>query len=411
MSWWFVLAYGLVVVLRITLMVLNARYLARHGAEAPTALASEIDAETLAKTQRYSADKLWFSIVQTTLSSVVIGGLFFGGGLKFYDGMVQSLGFGFVTGGVVFFTGLVLLGTLFELPFSLYATFRLETRHGFNRTSLGLFFADTVKATLLGVCLTALLGSGALWLVQAAPGTWWLWAFLGYGAFSVLIVLIAPYVIEPLFFKMSPITAEDLISEVRSLTERAGVSVSQVMEVDASRRSSHSNAYFTGLGRVKRVVLFDTLRERLAQQEILAILAHELGHWKRRHITQRFVASQLMALAGLYLAFRLVDAPELPSLLGLNMASFPTKVIILGVIFSIVTFPLTPLFSAWSRAHEWQADEFARELTGHPEALGSALMKLAKDNLSNLHVHPVYHAFYHSHPPITTRIERCRSGA
>ncbi len=408
-SWTLPLAYTLVQLIRVGLTLLNLRYVRVHGAEAPGVLVGELDEATLRKSQRYSVDRLQFGVVRAGLTAVILGGLLFGGGLQLYDEAITQLRLDFVAEGVVFFVILVVLGTVLDLPFAFYATFRLEERHGFNRMSVGLFLADVCKGLLLGGVLTALLAGGAFWLVRVAPETWWLWAFLGYAGFSAVLVLVAPYVIEPLFFKTKPLDIEDLREDMRAMSQRAGVSVNQVLEVDASRRSAHSNAYFTGIGRVKRIVLFDTLKQQLNHQEILAIVAHELGHWKLRHISQRFLVSLGMALAGIYLAFRIVSGGQPWHWGWLDDPSFAARAVVAGLILSLFAFPFAPLFSRWSRAHEWQADTFAVGLTGRPGALASALLKLARGNLSGLRAHPFYESFFYSHPPLTQRIARWRA--
>jgi STE24 endopeptidase len=193
--------------------------------------------------------------------------------------------------------------------------------------------------------------------------------------------------------------------------EQAGLQVSAVQQVDASRRSRHSNAYFTGIGRVKRIVLFDTLLAQMTHDEILAILAHEAGHWKKGHIRRRLWTAELLSLAAFYLAFHLLQWGALPGLLELEQASFFAQVVILGFLGSLVTFPLTPFGSWLSRRHERQADRFACRLTGEPASLASALVKLAKENLANLHPHPLYAWFHYSHPPIVERVRQLRRGS
>jgi STE24 endopeptidase len=193
--------------------------------------------------------------------------------------------------------------------------------------------------------------------------------------------------------------------------ERAGLKVSRVFQVDASRRSTHSNAYFTGIGKVKRIVLFDTLLSQMSQDEILAVLAHEVGHWKKKHVLKRIILTEVMAFCGFYLAFLLLNASWLPGLAGLSEASFYARVVILGFISSIVMFPLTPLWSFLSRRDERESDRYAVELTGNPDPMASALVKLTKENLSNLHPHPLYAAFYYSHPPVVERIRSLKAGA
>jgi len=207
---------------------------------------------------------------------------------------------------------------------------------------------------------------------------------------------------------MTPLSIEGLERDVKELADRAGVHVGRVQKMDASRRSAHSNAYFTGLGRVKRVVLFDTLIEQMTHPEILAVLSHELGHWKKHHVLVRTVAGFALSFCVAVVAYWLTSAPFVPALVGLPAASFAARLVILSVLGSLVTFPLTPLASAWSRHDEWQADRFAVELAACAPALASALAKLSRENLANLHPHPLYAKFYYSHPPVTERIRSLR---
>jgi STE24 endopeptidase len=203
---------------------------------------------------------------------------------------------------------------------------------------------------------------------------------------------------------------QELSIRIRTLMETAGLKVKQVFQIDASRRSRHSNAYFTGLGRVKRIVLFDTLLEQMTHEEILAVLAHEAGHWKKRHILKRFVVTEALALPASYLAYHLLSWEPLPQLVGLEEASFYARLVILGFLGSLVLFPLTPITSYFSRRGEWQADRFGAGLTGRPGDLADALAKMAAENLSNLHPHPLYAAFHYSHPPVVERIRALRNG-
>ena len=217
---------------------------------------------------------------------------------------------------------------------------------------------------------------------------------------------ISPYVIEPLFFKFSPVAGKGLEEEIREMMTRAGVQISRVMQVDASRRSRHSNAYFTGIGRVKRIVLFDTILTQMNHKEILAILAHEAGHWKKGHILKRLILIETGGLLISYLAFRLLQWGGLAGMMGLIHSSFPAQLVILMFLGSLVAFPFTPLASWLSRRQEWHADQFACELSGLPDALASALIKLSRENLANLHPHPFYAKFFYSHPPVVERVQR-----
>ena len=215
--------------------------------------------------------------------------------------------------------------------------------------------------------------AAAFWLIQWSPQHWWLWVWAFMAVFSIFLMFLSPYVIEPLFNKFEPVREEGLEEEIAAMMAKAGLTVGRVMQMDASRRSRHSNAYFTGIGRVKRIVLFDTLLKQMTHAEIVAVLAHEIGHWKLRHILKRLVVVELLMLGGAWLAFHLLQWPGLPGVLGLDSASLPARMVILGFIASLVMFPVTPL-SAWlSRRDENAADCFAGSITGRPAALATAL--------------------------------------
>jgi STE24 endopeptidase len=404
----FVVAYAFVLVATLAFARLNLSYQRAHGARVPPELEGVVEPERLVPIEAYTQERARFGMFERAASGIVVGASLFAGPFGAYDRFVGGLVPQPILHGVVFILGLMLLSAFAGLPFSYYRSFVIEARHGFNRSSKSLFFTDWAKGTLLSLLFVAALASVAFWLIGALPGSWWLWVWLAFVAFSLFLTFASPYLIEPLFFRMRPLEVPGLADEVRALAERARVHVGRVLEMDASRRSAHSNAYFTGLGRVKRVVLFDTLLAQMTHAEILAVLAHELGHWKKRHVLVRTLAGFALSLGVAYVAFRAVSAPFVPGLVGLADASLPARFVVLGVLASVFTFPLTPLGSAWSRHDEWQADAFAVELAGCAPALASALAKLARENLSNLHPHPLYARFYYSHPPVTERIRKLR---
>jgi STE24 endopeptidase len=271
-----------------------------------------------------------------------------------------------------------------------------------------LWLSDLGKSLAIGTVITVITALAVLAIVQASPDRWWFWVWLFLLVFGIFLTYIAPYVIEPLFFKFEPLAVAGLEDRIKAVLEKAGLRVSRVFRVDASRRSRHSNAYFTGIGKVKRIVLFDTLLQQMTPDEIIAVLAHEVGHWKKKHVLKRIVMTEALAFAGLFIASRLVQGDTLPQLLGMTGLSFPAKLVVLGFLASLATFPLTPLSSALSRRHERESDRFAAELTGMPGAMASALVKLSKENLANLHPHPLYAKFYYSHPPVVERIRALR---
>jgi STE24 endopeptidase len=396
----FVIGYGY------WLRSINLLHLKQHGAEVPSGFEGAVDAEILARTAAYTLEKSRVGLIESVVDQLLLLAFLFGGLLGLYDRWISSLSDSFVVGGLLFFLFLTLAQTLLDIPFSLYHAFRIESRYGFNTLTKRLWQMDLLKSTAISLLLLSVLVSGALALVRWSPGLWWLWVWGFFAAVAIFLIYIAPYVIEPLFFKFSPVAQEGLEEEIRVMMDKAGVKVSRVMQVDASRRSRHSNAYFTGIGRVKRIVLFDTLLTQMNHREILAVLAHELGHWKKRHILKRLVLLEAGGLLALYLAYRLLQWGGLPGLMGLSQSSFPAQLVILMFLGSLVAFPFTPLSSWISRRHEWQADRFSCELSGAPDALASALIKLSADNLANLHPHPMYAMFYYSHPPVVERVQR-----
>jgi STE24 endopeptidase len=401
-------AYLAVLAIGFWLKRLNLAHLRIHGKTVPPEFEGVVDPTLLQKITDYTLETSRVGTVESLVRNVALAVFLFGGVIGVYDRWIASLSGSFLWGGALFFLVLSYVGSVIDIPFSLYRNFTIENRYGFNTMTFRLWAADLLKSLVISTVLGAVVVLSALSIVQVSPQWWWLWVWLFFLAFGIFMMYISPFVIEPLFFKFEPLKAAGLEERVRSLMERAGLKVSRVFQVDASRRSRHSNAYFTGIGKVKRIVLFDTLIGQMAQDEVLAVLAHEVGHWKKRHVLKRIVMSEATAFAGLFLAYHLLSWKGLPGLMGLDDASFYAKAVILGFLGSIVLFPLTPLFAFLSRRDERQADRFASDLTGRPEAMASALVKLSKENLSNLHPHPLYAAFYYSHPPVVERVRGLR---
>lgn len=385
---------------------LNISHLREKGDQVPPEFSRVIDAETLRKTVSYTAETSRLNTVLSLLNNLLVIVFLFGGFITIYDGWISSLSQSFVLRGVIFVLGLLYAGTIFSIPFSLYKNFSIENRYGFNTMTGRLWLSDLVKSTVISTVLTVLLVAAALSLVRISPEWWWLWVWTVFLLFSIFLMYVSPYVIEPLFFKFEPVQTEGLEAEIRALVEKVGIKVEKIFQVDASKRSRHSNAYFSGIGRVKRIVLFDTLLQSMTHREILAVLAHEMGHWKKKHVLKRIILTEIVALGGIFLAYKLLGWEGLPGIIGLEQGSFYVRVLILGFLSSLLLFPLTPALSLLSRRHEWQADKFASELTGRPLDLAEALIKLSKENLANLHPHPLYAAFYYSHPPVVERVTR-----
>jgi len=401
-------AYAAVVAVGYYLKFLNLRHLKAHGARIPAEFEGVIDGDLLRKSRDYTVENSRFGFLASGFSHLAAIVFLFGGLLQFYNAAILSFDYSFITAGVLFFLFLSYASTLLSVPFDLYATFKIEKKYGFNTMTPRLWVTDQVKSLMLSTVLLVILLAVAFWLVEASPRYWWLWLWGFFLAFGIFMMYISPYVIEPLFNKYTPVDDPELEEEIAQLMDKTGIRVSRVFKMDASKRSTHTNAYFTGIGRVKRIVLFDTLLEKLTQEEILAVLAHEAGHWKRRHLLKGIALSQILALVGLYLTFQLTCSPMLTDLMGIEHPSFFAKLVIAGFLFSIISFPLGPLTNFMSRRFEREADDFACRLTDDPGSMASSLVKLARDNLSNLHPHPWYAAFYYSHPPVVERIRRIR---
>lgn len=406
MKWLLLLLYLLILLSRLWLRHLNLKHLQQHGHEIPAGFAGIIDRELLARTSDYTLAGSRIGLVESLLDSLLLLVFLFCGPLQWYDGWISGLTHSFVGQGVLFILGLLLVQTLFNLPFTLYRTFVLEERFQFNTSTPGLWVMDQLKSIVIGVFLLSLMTAGALALVQASPAFWWLWVWSFFVVITLLLMYLSPVLIEPLFFEFRPLQNQALAQRVRVVMAKAGLQIDRVQQVDASRRSRHSNAYFTGIGRVKRIVLFDTLLEQMSDDEIVAVLAHEAGHWKLGHIWKRLLTMELFALGICWLAWQTLSVDCLASWFGLVSLTFAGELLLFGFIISLITFPLTPLSSSLSRRHEWQADLFATELSGDPAALGQALIKLSKENLSNLCPHPLYAWFYYSHPPVVARVAR-----
>lgn len=390
------------------LKYLNVTHLKLHGHEVPPEFAGVVDPETLRKMTEYTVVQSKLGLIESLFGNIVLALFLFGGILGLYDQWIASRVDSFIMGGLAFFLVLLYAESVIDIPFSLYRHFVIENRFGFNTMTVKIWITDLVKSLAIATILGGLVIAAALSLIAWSPAWWWLWVWSFLFLFGIFMMYISPYVIEPLFFKFEPLSVEGLEDRIRSVMEKAGLKVSRVFQVDASRRSRHSNAYFTGIGKVKRIVLFDTLLKQMDQDEIVAVLAHEVGHWKKRHVLKRIIMSEVLAFIGIYLAYRLLQWDGLPGLLGLEQVSFYAQIVILGFLGSLAMFPVTPLFSYLSRLDEREADRFASDLTGNPDAMASSLVKLSKENLSNLHPHPLYAAFYYSHPPVVQRIRQLR---
>jgi STE24 endopeptidase len=389
------------------LSVRQAGAVARHRGTVPAPFAASISAEEHAKAADYTVAKIRLARINLLVDTALTLGLTIGGGLALIDSLWRRAPLAQPWLGLAVIGTAALVIRLVSLPLSVWRTFRLEARFGFNRTTLPLYLADLAKGLALTVALGGPLLAVTLLLMERAGRWWWLWAWALWLAVMLLIAWAYPVLIAPLFNRFSPLADQALKARIESLLERCGFTSKGVFVVDSSRRSSHGNAYFTGIGRHKRIVFFDTLLGTLGGPEVEAVLAHELGHFRLRHVRKRLLVSVTAAFLGLALLGWLARQPGFYHALGVPTPSTHAALLLFVLVVPAFTFFLTPLSSAWSRLHEFQADAFASQHASAAE-LASALVKLHRDNASTLTPDPVYAAFYYSHPPPLTRITKLR---
>jgi STE24 endopeptidase len=404
----FVLAVTLGAALELWLLQRQRATVARHRNAVPAPFAASISAAQHAKAADYTIAKIYAGRIGTVVDALVILGLTLGGGIAALDGGWRHTHLTQPWLGLAVIASVALLMQLISLPLSLWRTFGIEARFGFNRTTPALYLADLAKSTALAVLLGGPLVLATLWLMQRAGQWWWLWAFGLWLGVMLLMAWAWPAFIAPLFNRFAPLGDETLKARIEALLTRCGFASKGVFVVDNSRRSSHGNAYFTGIGRNKRIVFFDTLLERLQAPEVEAVLAHELGHFRLKHVRQRLLLSMATTFAGLALLGWLAARPDFYRALGVPDPSTHAALLLFVLVVPAFMFFLTPLGALWSRRHEFEADAFATRYASAAE-LATALVKLHRDNASTLTPDPVYAAFYYSHPPPLSRILRLRA--
>jgi STE24 endopeptidase len=387
---------------------LNLRYMRRKDLPALPDLHGVLDREFLDRTRLYLSERTHFEMAVSGVSTAAVVLFLFCGLLDLYNSWIASLGLSFTVSGWLFFVLLSLAWELLALPFSLYSIFHIEQKYGFNTMTHRTWFLDFLKSGLLSLALLTAAAFGGLTLVEASPGFWWFWVWCFFLLLTVFITYIAPYVIEPLFNKFTPMEDGPLKEAIVSLASRAGINLGKVLKMDQSTRSRHSNAYFTGLGKTKRIILFDTLLESMKPDEVLAVLAHEIGHWKRRHLLKGLSLTGLVSLAFFFCVFQAMSRHLLDAPFGLRVASFPAEAVIAAFLASMLSFLLKPAMNGFSRRLEREADRFSCAFEGKGDALIGALVKLSKDNLSNFNPHPLYALFHYSHPPVLERIRQIK---
>ncbi|MCW5649026.1 MAG: M48 family metallopeptidase [Ramlibacter sp.] len=388
------------------------RHVARHRDQVPADFSAAVTLQAHQKAADYTLVKARFGLLELAFGAAVLLGWTLLGGLDLLNRALLSwLGGGMIQQ-LALLAAFALVGGLIDLPLTLYQTFVIEERFGFNKVTPRLWLADLAKSTVIGILIGLPIAALILWLMGAAGGLWWLWAWGAWMAFNLLLMMIYPTFIAPWFNQFKPLEDDTLKARVTALMQRCGFSAKGLFVMDGSKRSAHANAYFTGFGAAKRVVFYDTLLARLSPGEVDAVLAHELGHFKHRHILQRMVSLFAMSLAGFALlgwlsaqSWFYVGLGVRPNMAGVNDALALLLFLLAVPVFS---FFISPLFAQMSRRHEFEADAYAVAQT-RGEDLRSALLKLYEDNASTLTPDPVFVRFYYSHPPATERLARMAS--
>lgn len=390
---------------KLWLTVRQASNVQRHQPQVPNAFKDVISLEAHQKAAAYSCAKIRLTQMSLLIDSVWLLALTLGGGLNLLYGIAITLSnndSSLITG-LIFLVSLGVLSSLVDLPLGIYRQFSLEARFGFNRMTPALFITDLLRNAFVSFIIALPLLSLILWLLDLATPMSWLWAWLGWMVFNALLLFIYPVVIAPLFNKFTPMPDSEHKQKLDALLQRCGFSAAGLFVMDGSKRSAHANAYFTGFGKNRRIVLFDTLINQLSPNQLEAVLAHEIGHYQCKHLQKRLMLMALISLALLWSLFQLLHAPWFYSALGVDLANPATALALFSLAMPLCLLPLTPLSNALSRKHEYEADAYAAQHASAQELI-DALITMYRENAATLTPDPIYSLFHDSHPPATLRI-------
>ena len=383
---------------------LNLIHSLRRADKAPAGFEEFIDESKLARASEYARAKTRVGILDEIVSDVTLLMILLSGLLPLIVRWSDKLGLSLIAAGLLFFFVPGLIQFLVELPFSYYNTFVVEQEFGFNRSTLQLWTIDLIKGGLVSAVLFAAIFSILLLSISWSPRFWWFWGFLLLSAVQLVMAILYPVLLAPLFNKFEPVGDEELSAKIGAQMEKNGIRVKKILQMNAGIRSRHTNAYFTGIGKTKRIVLFDTLIESHTHEEILAVLAHEAGHFRKKHVLKQLLIFACFSLAAFYATSLFIRWPLLFSTFGFSAPLPYVGLFLAGVFGSKAGFFLQPLYMMISRRFEREADIFAAQMLGGGAAMAAAMKRLAADNLSNLNPHPLYVWFHYSHPPIVERV-------
>ena len=408
-----VLVIGLLV--RFYLASRQIRHIAQHRSSVPAAFANTISLASHQKAADYTITKARFGLLEMAFGAALLLGWTLLGGIDALNQAINSTrlaSYGSLVPQLALLAAFGIISGVLDLPFKLYSTFNIEERFGFNKMTFKLWLSDTVKGVLVGAVIGLPVVALILWLMSSAGSLWWLWAWGTWMGFNLLALVLYPTVIAPLFNKFKPLDDETLKARVTALMQRCGFAAKGLFVMDGSKRSAHANAYFTGFGAAKRVVFYDTLLKQLSPDEVDAVLAHELGHFKHKHIIKRIVSMFAMSLVGFALLGWLSSQVWFYTGLGirpnLNGGNEAMALLLFMLVIPLFSFFISPIFAQFSRQHEFEADTYAVAQTNAKD-LQSALLKLYQDNASTLTPDPMFVKFYYSHPPASERLSRMNS--
>ena len=388
------------------LNILNINHLNQHGNEVPRAFRNAVDKDKFSIMAKYTSDSTKFEIISQVSDQILMLLILLSGFLPWLVELINTCCSGFISGGLLFFAALAFISILFDVPFSLYHTFVIEERYGFNTKNVRLWILDWFKGIALSITLGGIFLFFLLLLLRYMENYWWFFAWIILSVFELIIMWLYPVLIAPIFNKFEPISNDELKDKIVNLMSKAGLGVKGIFQMDAGIRSKHTNAYFTGLGKTKRIVLFDTLLKSHPNDEILSILAHETGHWIKKHIIKQLILMETLSLAGLFIIAKLLDWNLIYQTFGFEGKIPYVGLFLVPVLLAPIGYFLSPAGSAISRKYEKEADTVAVSLTGDAGPMISALIRLSAENLSNLVPHKIYSWFNYSHPAPVERIER-----
>lgn len=388
------------------LSIMNNRYIRSHQSEIPAYYKDKIDFETYQKSVAYNLEKSRFDLIMRWIGVIITWGIIFSGSFNALAvWLSQYLSPSTLTYSVLYCLAIAMILLLMGIPSSLYSQFVIEEKYGFNKMTIKLFVMDLFKSLLLSALLGLPLLYLVFWLYQVSGAYWWLWAFLAFFAFQLFLAAIYPTFLAPLFNKFVPLEEGSLKNAIEEIAAKIKFKMSGIFKIDGSKRSSHSNAYFAGIGKFRRIVLFDTLMSQMNEEEIISVLAHEMGHNKRRHIQKQLVLGFVSGLLSFWILSLLMNWMPFYQVFGAGEPN-PGKALVLFALFGgSFSFFLTPLSNYLSRKYEYEADAFSVKVTQKSEPMKTALVKLSKENLSNLTPHPFYSFYYYSHPTTLERVQ------